>query len=271
MKHKSRNFKRKELKVNKTRTVLIVVLLLCTVCVAKGEEKKLGVTLDLTYMSKYMSKGGQSYGQQGALFKTVDLDFWGSGFGLKIIHQEPTSSGYVGKSRFNYRPYYKNKVFKDTPYVMKYNIGVQYEHYYRLSSNKANTTWEWKFAFSWPKLLGCGLVPKYIAYYETPAHNNVKYRNKAGWHHSFGCLYNLDVPELPNPLILSAFIDYRDGLGGPSKDHDWSHATLGLSTKIKLSNNLTFVPGIYHQITMDKSISSRKDITYAKLSMKYKF
>jgi hypothetical protein len=154
---------------------------------------------------------------------------------------------------------------------MKYNIRVQYEHYYRINSNNANTTWEWKFAFSWPKLLGHGLVPKYIAYYETPAHNNDKYRNKAGWHHSFGLMYNLDVAELPNPLTMSAFIDYRDGLGGPTKDHDWSHATLGLSTKVKLSDNLTFVPGIYHQITMDKSISSRKDITYAKLSMKYKF
>jgi hypothetical protein len=238
---------------------------------ARGEEKKLGVTFGLNYMSKYMSKGSESYGQQGRLYESVDLDFWGSGFGLEISHQSATRSGYVNKSRFNYRPYYKNTAFKDTSYEMKYNIGVQYEHYYKINSDNANTTWEWKSAFSWPKLLGHGLVPKYIAYYETPAHNNDEYRNKAGWHHSFGLMYNLKVPELPNPLTLSAFIDYRDGLGGPSKDHDWSHATLGLGTKVKLSDNLTFAPGIYHQITMDKSIASRKDITYAKLSLIYKF
>jgi len=254
--------------------VLALVGLLSLTEMAKAQdikEKKLGVSFELLYMSRYMSKGEQSYGQQGGLFETVDVDLYGSGFGFSVTHQSATSSGYVKKSRFNYRPYYKNTAFKDTPYEMKYNLSTQYEHYYKINSNNANTTWESKFAFSWPKLLGHDLVPKYTAYYEYPAHNNDKYRNRAGWHHSFGLDYNISVADLPNPLTLSAAIDYRDGLGGPSKDHDWSHATLGLATKIKLTDNLTFAPGIYHQITMDRSIASRKNIMYAKLSLKYKF
>ncbi len=258
---------------------LILIMLVLAMAVPKnakavsGEEgkKELGISLELLYMSRYMSKGEQSYGQQGGLFETVDVDFYGSGFGVSVTHQSAISSGYVNKSRFNYHPYYKNTAFKDMPYEMKYNISTQYEHYYKINSDNANTTWEWKFAFSWPKLLDHGLVPKYTAYYEYPAHNNDKYRNRAGWHHSFGLDYNLKVPELPSPLTLSAAIDYRDGLGGPSKDHDWSHATLGIATKVKLTDNITFAPGIYHQITMDKSIASRKNITYAKLAMIYKF
>jgi len=78
------------------------------------------------------------------------------------------------------------------------------------------------------------------------------------------------VPQLAEPLYLSADFSYRDGLGGGSKDHDWSHATLGVSTKFKLADNLTFVPGLYHQISMDDSVCKR-DVTYCKLSMKYKF
>ena len=79
----------------------------------------------------------------------------------------------------------------------------------------------------------------------------------------------MDVEQLPKPLNLSAELTYNDGLGGvPS---DWSYFTLGASTGFEITENLTFTPGLYHQITMDKSIASRKNITYCKLSMKYKF
>jgi hypothetical protein len=60
-----------------------------------------------------------------------------------------------------------------------------------------------------------------------------------------------------------------DGLGGAA--YDWSYDTFGLSTAFKTSDNLTFAPGIYQQISMDDSVCKRDDITYCKLSMKYKF
>ena len=79
----------------------------------------------------------------------------------------------------------------------------------------------------------------------------------------------MNVEPLPNPIKLSADITFRDG--GSGRDHDWSHVTVGASTKFALTENLSFVPTICHQITMDKSSSRRKDITYGILSMKYKF
>ncbi|MHC5062330.1 MAG: hypothetical protein ACYTFK_14850 [Planctomycetota bacterium] len=69
---------------------------------------------------------------------------------------------------------------------------------------------------------------------------------------------------------LSAEIAYRDGLGGGAVDHDWSHATFGISTALALTETLTFVPGLYYQISMDDSVT-KGDVTYAALSMKYKF
>ncbi len=82
--------------------------------------------------------------------------------------------------------------------------------------------------------------------------------------------YDLTVPELSNPLHLSAEIVYRDGLGGPTKDHDWSHATFGIATNFKLNDRLSFVPGLYYQESMDDSVCKR-DVIYCKLSLKYRF
>ncbi len=257
------------------RVLLTIIILLSAVGLAQAEQHKLRVTFDLTYMSKWMTKGSEGYGQQGALFKTIDLDFWGTGLGAAVGHQEATASGWVNKERFNYKVYYGGRFFEDKAYLTKYKVSWQYEHYPGLARNKANTTQEWKFAFSWPEILPGSLVPKYVAYYEYPAGSGYRRRDVTGWIHLFGLGYNLTIPGFltetrEQVLHLSADVAYRDGLGGGSKDHDWSHATFGVSTKFKITDNLSFVPGVYHQISMDDSVCKR-DVTYCKLSMKYRF
>ena len=249
--------------------LLIALILLSTPGLVEAQEDKLGVTLDLTYMSKWMSKGAEAYGQQGAFFKTIDLDLYGTGFGVKVTHRNATASGYVDKQRFDYRPYYKNRLFEGEPYATNYNLSVGYEHYPGLARNKANTTFEWIFAFSWPNILPKGLVPSYIAHYEYPAGSNYNYSYITGWVHRFKLGYDLNVSEIPEPLHLSSEIAYTDGLGGAA--HDWSYTTFGVSTKFKMSDNLSFIPGLYHQISMDDSVCKRDNVTYCKLSMKYKF
>jgi len=248
--------------------LLIVIILFFAVPLAGAEEKKLGVNLDLTYTSKYLSKGVEGYGQQGGLFKTVDFDFWGTGFGTKVTHRNATSSGYVNAQRFDYRPYFKSLIFEGAPHQINYNISVGYEHYTDHPRKLANTTWEWIFAFSWPNLLPGNLVPSYIAHYEYPAGSNQAFRNLTGWVHRFVLGYDLNCPEISAPLHLSSEVAYYDGLAG--RVHDWAYATLGVSTKVDINKDIAFVPGLYHQISMDDAISKR-DVTYVMLSMKYKF
>jgi len=250
------------------RILFVAVVLLSAGSLAPAEKGKLKVALDMTYMSKYMSKGAEAYGQQGALFKTIDLDLYGTGFGVKVKHRNATASGYVDKQRFDYRPYYRNRVFQGMSYATNYNISLGYEHYPGLARNKANTTFEWIFAFSWPNIMPKGFVPSYIAYYEYPAGSNYEHHNITGWVHRFGLGYDLNLPEIPKPIHLSSEVAYTDGLGGAA--HDWSYATFGISTGFKVTDNLSFVPGIYHQISMDDSVATR-DVTYCILSMKYKF
>lgn len=258
---------------NKKFLALGLVFLLSMVCTetVRAEEKKIGLTLDLTYTSKWMSKGSAAYGQQGGIFETADVSFWDSGFGIKVCHRSCTSSGYVDKQRFDYRPYFKGIMFEDSPLLTKYNISCGYEHYYGSSLKDSNTTLEWVLKMNWPKLLCNGIVPYYIVHYETPASSGNARNAEAGWIHRFGMNYDLNVAKLPKPISLCSEIAYNDGHGRKTRDHDWSHVTLGASTSFKLSENMCFVPGLYHQITMDKSVNGQKDVTYCMLSMRYKF
>ncbi len=248
---------------------LIIVLFLSTPCLAEVQEKELGITFDVSYWSKWLSKGVEAYGQDGAIFETVDLDFYGTGFGLKVTHRSSTSSGHVDARRFDYRPYYKNSLFEGTKYLTNYNIGVGYEHYPGRALDKSNTTFEWIFGFSWPKLLDSGIVPKYVAHYEYPASGGDAFNHITGWVHRFILGYNINVPQLPSPVYLSTEVAYNDGLGGTA--HDWSYFTTGLSTKFPINDNLTFVPCVYYQISMEDTVSKVDDIIYTVLSMKYKF
>ncbi len=128
--------------VVKRLILLIALVSLGMTDPARAKENKLGVTFDVTYVSKWLSKGVESYGQQGALFKTIDLDLYSTGLGVKITHRNATSSGYVDNQRFDYRPYYKNRFFVGESYATNYDLSVGYEHYPGLARNKANTTFE---------------------------------------------------------------------------------------------------------------------------------
>jgi len=251
------------------RVIISCVTLVALVTAARAEQGQLGATLSLEYRSKWLSKGAEAYKQQGAFFKTLDLDFYGTGLGLKVTHRNATASGYVDKQRFDYRPYYKGTLFEDSSYATNFNISAGYEHYPGLGREKANTTWEWIFAFSWPKLLPQGLTPSYIAHYEYPAGSNYRYGYINGWVHRFRLTYDLDSPELAQPLRLISEVAYTDGLGGASSD--WSYAVFGISTDLKLNDRTVFVPGVYQQISMEDSVAKRKDITYCILTLNYKF
>ena len=253
----------------KKQFLLAGIILLGIATFSQAQEKKLAVSLDLTYTSKWLSKGIEAYGSKGGLFKTIDIDLYGTGFGLKVTHRNATSSGYVDQQRFDYRPYFKGSIFDDTRYFMKYNLSVEYESYTGLSRHKANTTYEWINAFSWPKLLPYGLVPSYIFHYEYPAFHGDANRKNVGWVHRFLLGYDMKVSELANPLHFSTEVAHYDGLA--NRGSEWAYFTAGISTKFDITENLSFVPALYHQVTMNSAISKHKHITYTMLSMKYKF
>lgn len=253
------------------RILFSVAVLIGFSAIAQAEEsKKLGVSFDLTYMSKYINKGGASYGDKGGVFETINFDLWGTGFGVSVGHQSATSSGYVDKQRMNYGVNYGGKFFDGDAYKTVYKINWVYKEYYGRAREEANTQ-ELIFDFSWPELLPVkNLAPYYVACYEYPAGSGYENRNISGWVHRLGLSYDLVVSGLKAPVKLTSDIAYNDGYGGPTKDHDWAYSTFGASTKFNLSKNVAFIPGVYYQISMDDSVNEDDEL-YCRISMKYTF
>lgn len=50
---------------------------------------------------------------------------------------------------------------------------------------------------------------------------------------------------------------------------------MGVSTDFDLGHNLTFTPGVYHQITMEddalRGVAPDHNMTWASMTLKYKF
>ena len=83
--------------------------------------------------------------------------------------------------------------------------------------------------------------------------------------------------RLEQIVHLSADIVYNDGTGAncnaqanTGADHDWSHAVFGIATDFEISENLTFTPGIYYQISMDDSVNT-SDEYWISSGLVYKF
>jgi len=266
-----------------TKILLIAVILLSTASVGSAqadekklqtEDKNLGFTFRLDYMSKWMSRGRECYSEDGAFAETIGIDLWQTGFGVAVTHRNATDSGWVNRQRLDYKVSYGNSLFDSTPYKVKYKVGYVFKNWYDKLANsagKSKDTQMWLLKSSFPKLLGStGVVPYVVTTYDHPAYSDDGYgKHWDGWVHRFGLGYDLKVPRLPNKLHLTSEIAYTDGFR--AADHDWSYATLGISTKFKLYKNITLVPRVYHQITMDDSVGQRKDITYGIISLIYKF
>ena len=262
--------------MKKTMILLIGITLFTSIGTgfAQENDEKLGFTFKTDYVSKWISRGRECYSEDGAFFETLSVDLWKTGFKFAVTHRSATDSGWVNNQRLDYKISYGNSLFHSTSYKMKYDISYVFKNYYDSLKNaggnsKNSQMIELKYSF--PELFGSiGLVPYGVSTYDWPARKNDGYPNNwSGWVHRIGLGYNITIPQLPNPLYFTSEIAYTDGFRGA--DHDWSYSTLGLSTKFKLNKNLTLIPSLYHQTTLDDSVGQRKDITYCKISVKYKF
>lgn len=262
--------------MNAVKIQLCAFMLLVSANLAQAEEGKLGITLDTTYVSKYIWHGFDFYADDhSATQPSVDVDLWGTGFGVTLWHSRANGSGFRDFEEFDYIVYYGNTAFADTPYAMDYTFSWLYYDYFDAPSRHSDLQ-EFIQSFSWPNLLPGGVVPSYSVGKLWPARSSSPVlKGIGGWVHVFGLGYDLTVPGIlsnnPEQVVsLMADLTYNDGYNGATVDHDWSHATLGVSTGIQIAKNLTFTPGLYYQISMDDSVN-REDEFWTSLSLTYKF
>ncbi len=273
--------------------LLAAVILLSTVGFAQAQEELSG-TFDVTYLSAYLWRGFDMYPGahgEGAILPSIDLDLYGTGFGLNVLWSRANTGAVDGpteqfsfenQERIELTLSYSNSYFEYETYATNYTVGWMYYEYPDEPTDLKDMQ-EVFASFSWPEICPEGVVPSYtiLSLWKSEGGRPssrpfLKQNDVSGEIHIFGLDYDLPVegilPDIPEQILhLSAAVVYNEGAGDINVDHDWSHAVFGVSTDFDLGNDLTFTPGVYHQNTFEHSVNTDEDITWASLSVKYAF
>ena len=282
--------------------ILLTAVVLLSIAGFAQAQDELSGTVDLTYLSKYIWRGFALYDNQSAIQAGIDLDLYGTGFGLNVLWSRANSSGFENTEKVDLTLSYSSSCFEYETYATDYTVGWMYYNYpdqptggsnplTNLARQAAYSDLQEFFAsFSWPDICPEGVVPSYTIikmwvsesgsemnqFFRRP---NVGADGLGGWLHILGLSYDLPVedllPDFPEQILhLSAAMVYNDGVNDFSRlvdvDHDWTHAVLGVSTDFDLGNDLTFTPGVYYQSAFEHT-DSFNDELWCSLSVKYAF
>jgi len=259
--------------------VLFVAIILMAVAVPVRAQDELHGSVEVTYLSKYVWRGFEIFGNQSAIQPAVNVDLFGTGFGISAMGHRANTSGYEAWERWDYTLFYKNALFADESYATQYMLGWVYYNFPDMSSQVADLQ-EIQAVLSWPEILPVeGLVPTYVLVKLWPAEGGSAVGgNASGFAHIFMLDYALPIegllPDVPEQILrLHSEFVFNDGVDprGGVVDHDWSNAVFGIATDFELAENVILTPGVYHQVTMDKSINSNSDETWVTVGVKYEF
>lgn len=261
--------------------LMTVVCLLAAAGLAKAEAGELSGTVDLTFQSKYIWRGFDVYNDKSAVQASINLDLFGTGFGVSMMGHRANSSGHEEGERWDYYAYYGNKLFEDELYATHWRMGYVYYNFPEFSSHERGSPdlSELHWILSWPNATGVkGLVPTYILVKLWPQNGGSPQRETSGFAHIFMLDYGMKIPGiLPDTdeqvLRLHSEMVFNDGVHpapGGNADHDWSNIVFGVETDFDLGNNMSLTPGLYQQLSMDDSVNP-DDETWVNLSLKYKF
>ena len=284
------------------RKLVIVTTLLIAAAVACGDGwegdlldfgSKINGTLGVTYDSMYIWRGFRVFDNKSAVHILGDVTLADTGFGVSAVGHRANASGFENAERWDYTLYYQNALFTDEPYVTNFRLGYVYYNYPHRNQAESIDQQEIHTVLSWPKVLGVeGLCPSYVLVKMWPSLHGTNLPDAAsGFAHIFMLDYGFTVqgiiPEIPEHLIkLHSELVYNSGLtvspAYPNPDYDWSDAVFGVSTDLDLSplvslkaSSLVFTPGVFYQITMDKSIDahngSARNELWGSFGLKYSF
>jgi hypothetical protein len=277
------------------KTILLVaVVFLCATAPTLAQvpaEKQLTGVLDLTYMTSKIWRGFDYYADDhGAFDASVDLNLYGTGFGLNVLWSQAVGGEKVNSETIAGTLYYTGSTYEGETYATNYKVGWVYYRYPNEprsgsthASAQAADMQELFAKLSWPDICPAGIVPSYTLLTMWPSEGNSQARKNSGWAHIFGLGYDLSVtgllPDVPEQIMhLSAEIVYNDGvapgvvIGSASGtvEHDWSHVIFGASTDFDIGNNMTLTPGVFYQCSMEDTVNT-EDEYGATVSVKYPF
>lgn len=265
------------------KSLLLAAILvgLAATCRADDGAAKLAIDFDATYVSKYIWRGYDLFDDHAALQPSVNLDLFGSGFSANVWGSIPMGSssnrhhglevtdGINILQEYDYTIAYNTSLFQDQFYALDLGVNYIYYDFPKVNSMLVPDTQEIGISAALPNLIKIGdtaLVPSYYGGKLWPSDSHLGF-DVAGGYHSFALGCDLPIPETAYALSLSADINYNDGMFG--SDHDWSHATLGISTSVPVGR-VTFTPFLSYQISMDESVNYEEEL-YGGLSVSVSF
>ena len=272
------------------------ILTLCMVALLAGpvvaQEGDLGVTVDATWVSKYIWRGFDILDDKAAFQPSIDLNLWDSGFHFTVWTSWAGSSKGAGSvstvnlQEWDYAISYEDTLLEGDQIQTDYTVAWVYYDYPDEPSS-ARDAQEFNVDFSWPRICPFGVVPHYQLIYNWPAEGGPvdqvaqdagipRYRDEEGFVHIFGMSYDTTVPGFmpDNPeqkLSFTMDMVYNDGTYGAAVDHDWSHIVWGLTAPMRCPwTGGTLTPAVYYQKSMDDSVNDENEL-WTGLSYTYKF
>jgi hypothetical protein len=265
--------------------LLIIIVAATGISFAAESDGQLHGTLNAMYNSRFIWRGYDAYGDDHSAFQpSVDLDLFGSGFGVTVWSSRANGSGFENSEWLTYTIHYSGVLFPEESYMTCYKVGYTYFSYPdgpkkgSAAGGGADGHAEELFAgLAWPKITNIkGLVPSYAMFAYYPATSGAFNSGNAGWAHVFALNYDVDIDALfgdntTQPLHLGVHTVYNDGVGpNPKADHDWSHAVFTAAIDFPINDSLTFTPAFNYQSSWDDSINT-SDEYWTSLNLSYNF
>ncbi|MHC4703085.1 MAG: TorF family putative porin [Planctomycetota bacterium] len=110
------------------KVLISTVILLALGGLVQAQGDLHGV-FDVTYQSKYVWRGIDVYNDKSAVQPSLDLDLFGTGFGLRVEGHRANSSGFENLERWDYTAYYQNVICPDEAHATNYMIGYRYYNF----------------------------------------------------------------------------------------------------------------------------------------------
>jgi hypothetical protein len=225
----------------------------------------LGITVDLSYTSKYIWRGFDVLDDAAAFQPSVNFDL-GNGFSANLWMSYAGTSGNSTLSRvdateYNYTLAYSNSAFEDCPWKTDYMVGYRYYDYIDTATRDADVM-EVFLTGEMPNLIEGGIVPHFGVFQMWPAKSGGLNNSYAGTIYLMGFNYGFAFDQMPGlPLTFSWDIVYNDGTGSNAIDHDWSHMVWGLSTAMTCPmTGAKIVPAVYFQNSFEETVNTQDEL-----------
>jgi len=263
--------------MKKNAILLCTLFMLCLGTGVQAQEGELHGAVGTIYNTKYVWRGFAIFQGRGGIHPFINLDLYGTGFGINATANMPLSGGNVNGERWDYNLYYRNALLAGEQWQTDYMLSYIYYDYPDNPSKGSLTApnaslQEVNLMLSWPNACTAGFIPRYVLVKLWPSEsdsfsgtNSPMGGTASGWAHIFMIDYPMPImcPLTNEERILNwhSELIYNDGVGpaGQNVDNDWTNAVFGVSTDMDLMENTIFTPGIYYQITMDQSVNGDRD------------